>query len=170
MCDQHSDTLALGKRFSDISVKNKHLIQIEINVVFGYRCNQLPLIERSPQWLSGPSLPLSVTAGPPVGYRTGFKWCSDAQYFYSTTSIGWHKCTKQLKPENVIRIQGTAEARRCGAVAVRSQVITWNSTLTLYALYLPLPPPYQLRLLFLRLGSLSPPLVLLHVVYRGVPK
>ena len=27
----------------------------------------------------------------------------------------------------VIRIQGTAEARRCGAVAVRSQVITWSS-------------------------------------------
>ena len=42
----------------------------------------------------------------------------------------------------VIRIQGTAEARRCDAVAVRSQVITWSSTLTLYALYLPrLPPP-----------------------------
>ena len=69
------DTLALGKRFSDISVKNKHLIQIEINVhvVFGYRCNQLPLIERSPQWLSGPSSPLSVTAGPLDGYRTRFK-------------------------------------------------------------------------------------------------
>ena len=71
----------------------------------------------------------------------------------------------------VIQIQGIAEARRCGAVAVRSQVITWNSTLTLYALYLPLPPPsYQLRPLFLRLGCLSPPLLLLHVVYRGVPK
>ncbi len=41
----------------------------------------------------------------------------------------------------MIRIRGTVEARRCGAVAVRSQVITWNSTLTLYALYLPLPPP-----------------------------
>ena len=72
----------------------------------------------------------------------------------------------------VIRIQGTAEARRCGAVAVRSQVITWSSTLTLYALYLPrLPPPsYQLRPFFLRLGCLSPPSLLLHVVYRGVPK
>ena len=45
----------------------------------------------------------------------------------------------------VIRIQGTAEARRCGAVAVRSQVITWSSTLTLYALYLPrLPPPLSI--------------------------
>ncbi len=41
----------------------------------------------------------------------------------------------------VIRIQGTAEARRCGAGAVRLQVITWNSTLTLSASYLPLPPP-----------------------------
>ena len=74
----------------------------------------------------------------------------------------------------VIRIQGTAEARRCGAVAVRSQVITWSSTLTLYALYLsrPLPPSpsYQLRPFFLRLGRLSPPSLLLHVVYRGVPK
>jgi len=72
----------------------------------------------------------------------------------------------------VIRIQGTAEARRCGAVAVRSQVITWSSTLTLYALHLPRPPPspsYQLRPFFLRLGRLSPPSLLLHVVYRGVP-
>ncbi len=68
--------------------------------LFGYRCNQLPLIEKSPQWLSGPSSPLSVTAGPPVGYRTRFKWCSDAQYFYPTIGIDWHKCTKRLKPEN----------------------------------------------------------------------
>ncbi len=28
-----------------------------ITSLFGYRCNQLPLIERSAQWLSGPSLP-----------------------------------------------------------------------------------------------------------------
>ena len=43
----------------------------------------------------------------------------------------------------MIRIGGIAETRRCGAVAVRSQVITWSSALTLYALYLsrPLPPP-----------------------------
>ena len=32
------------------------------------------------------------------------------------------------------------------------------------------PPPYQLRPFFLRLGCLSPPSLLLHVVYRGVPK
>ncbi len=46
----------------------------------------------------------------------------------------------------VIRIRGFAETRRCGAVAVRSQVITWSSTLTLYALYLsrPLLPPSSL--------------------------
>jgi hypothetical protein len=42
-------------------------------ILFGYRCNQLPFIERFPQWLSGPSSPLSVTAGPPADYRTGFK-------------------------------------------------------------------------------------------------
>ncbi len=40
-----------------------------------------------------------------------------------------------------IQIRGTAETRRCGADAVRLQVITWNSPLTLCALYLPLPPP-----------------------------
>ena len=37
----------------------------------------------------------------------------------------------------------------------------------------PPPPPspsYQLRPFFLRLGCLSPPSLLLHVVYRGVPK
>ena len=59
------------------------------------------------------------------------------QYITSPTLI---KSKKGLLL-TVIRIQGTAEARRCGAVAVRSQVITWNPTLTLYALYLPLPPP-----------------------------
>ena len=46
----------------------------------------------------------------------------------------------------VIRIQGTAEASPAS------------------------PPPYQLRPFFLRLGCLSPPSLLLHVVYRGVPK
>ena len=40
----------------------------------------------------------------------------------------------------VIQIRGTAETRRCDAVAVRSQVITWNPALTLCASYLPLPP------------------------------
>ena len=58
------------------------------------------------------------------------------QYIYFPTLI------KKGLLLTVIRIQGTAEARRCDAVAVRSQVITWSSTLTLYALYLPrLPPP-----------------------------
>ena len=91
------------------------------------------------------------------------------QYIYFPTLI-----KKKGLLLTVIRIQGTAEARRCGAVAVRSQVITWSSTLTLYALYLsrPLPPfpSFQLRPFFLRLGCLSPPSLLLHVVYRGVPK
>ncbi len=61
------------------------LLQGNVNVIhrrlFGYRCRQLPLIEKLPQWLSGPSSPLSVTAGPLVGNRTRFKWCSDAQCF-----------------------------------------------------------------------------------------
>ena len=61
-----------------------------------------------PQWLSGPSLPLSVTAGPPVGYRTRFKWCLDAQYFYSTISIddinaqsGWSLKTEKIRINNM---------------------------------------------------------------------
>ena len=58
--------------------------------LFGYRCNQLPLIEKSPQWLSGPSPPLPVTAGSPADYRTGFKWCSDAQQFLFNY---WHRLT-----------------------------------------------------------------------------
>ncbi|MFN9905310.1 MAG: hypothetical protein ACK56F_04180, partial [bacterium] len=41
------------------SVRPQTLLQL-----FGYRCRQLPLIEKLPQWLSGPSSPLSVTAGP----------------------------------------------------------------------------------------------------------
>jgi len=47
-----------------------------------------------------------------------------------------------------IQIRGTAETRRCGADAVRLQVITWNPPLTLCASYLPLPRPPQLRPLF----------------------
>ena len=68
-----------------------------------------------------------------------------------------------------IQIRGKAETRRCGADAVRLQVITWNPPLTLCASYLPLPPPpssapcSQSR-------SLSPPLLIQHMVYRGVPK
>jgi hypothetical protein len=48
-------------------------------MLFGYRYNQLPrLIEQTPQWLSGPSPLLPVTAGPPADYQTGSKLCSDA--------------------------------------------------------------------------------------------
>ncbi len=68
--------------------------------VFGYRCNQLPLIERLPQWLSGPSPPLPDAAGPLDGYRTRSKWCSEAQWFLFNYRHRWHKCTKRLKPEN----------------------------------------------------------------------
>jgi hypothetical protein len=48
------------------------------NNLFGYRYNQLPrLIERTPQWLSGPS-PLLPATGPLADYQTGSKLCSDA--------------------------------------------------------------------------------------------
>ncbi len=74
------------------------------NILYGSRCNQLPLIEKLPQWLSGPSSSLSVTAGPPKGYQTGFKRCSDAQCFYSTISIddinaqsGWSLKTEKIR-------------------------------------------------------------------------
>ncbi len=87
------------------------------------------------------------------------------QYIYFSTLI------KKGLLLTVIQIQGTAETRRCDAVAVRSQVITWNPALTLHTFYQPLPPPpYQLRPLFLMLRSLSPTLLILHVVHRGVPK
>ena len=72
----------------------------------------------------------------------------------------------------VIRIRGIAETRRCGAVAVRSQVITWSSTLTLYALYLSRPPSPHTSSAPSFSGSVAyrHPCSLLHVVYRGVPK
>ncbi len=65
--------------------------------------NQLPVHWKLIQWLSGPSPFLSATMqGPPSGYRTGFKKCSDAQQFIQLTVVEcrWHKCEKQLKPEN----------------------------------------------------------------------
>ncbi len=68
-----------------------------------------------------------------------------------------------------IQIWGTAETRRFGADAVRLQVITQNYPLTLCASYLPLPPPPQLRPLFSE-SSLSSPLLIRHMVHRGVPK
>jgi hypothetical protein len=70
---------------------------ILFSTLFGYRCNQLPLIERFPQWLSGPSPPLSVTAGPPVSNRTRFKWCSDAQHFLFNYRHRWHKMHKAVE-------------------------------------------------------------------------
>ncbi len=88
--------------------------------------------------------------------------------------LAWVDIKMHKAVEAVIRIRGMAETRRCGAVAVRSQVITWSSALTLYALYLsrPLPPlpSYQLRPFFLRLGRLSPPLFTLARGIQGCPK
>jgi hypothetical protein len=67
-----------------------------------------------------------------------------------------------------IQIRGTAETRRCGADAVRLQVIIWNSPLTLCASYLPLPPP-QLRPLFSELLLIA---TLVNPAYgiQGCPK
>jgi len=75
----------------------------------------------------------------------------------------------------VIRIRGIVETRRCGAVAVWSQVITWSSALTLYALYLsrPLPPPlpsHQLRPFFPKLGPYHHPVFTLTRGIQGCPK
>ncbi len=97
-----------------------------LHTLFGYRCNQLPLIEKLPQWLSGPSSPLSVTAGPPVGNRTRFKWCSDAQYFYSTISIddinaqsGWSLKTEKIRINNMYTSDTTH--------TIRHLFLTWTS-------------------------------------------
>ena len=68
---------------------------------------------------------------------------------------GWNGMTIHILSNSIkkgllltaIQIRGTAETRRCGADAVRLQVITWNPPLTLCTSYLPLPPP-QLRPLF----------------------
>ncbi len=97
----------LNKIFN-ITMKLDSYICFTCWTLFGYRCNQLPLIEKLPQWLSGPSLPLSVAAGPLDGYRTRFKWCSDAQWFYSTISIddinaqsGWSLKTEKFRINNM---------------------------------------------------------------------
>jgi hypothetical protein len=70
----------------------------------------------------------------------------------------------------VIRIQGTAETRRCDAVAVRSQVITWNPALTLCASYLPLPPPLPAPPPLSQASVLIASLVNLTRGTRGCPK
>jgi hypothetical protein len=50
--------------------------------LFGNHSNQLPrLIEKLPQWLSGPSSVLPA-AGSPADYQPGFKLCSDALQFF----------------------------------------------------------------------------------------
>ncbi len=60
------------------SLMNNKNIRFIVQLLFGYRYNQLPrLIEQTPQWLSGPSLSLPA-AGPLADYQTGFKLCSDA--------------------------------------------------------------------------------------------
>ncbi len=40
-------------------------MQMSSNVMYDSRCTQLPLIEKLPQWLSGPSSSLSVAADRP---------------------------------------------------------------------------------------------------------
>ncbi len=58
----------------------------------------------------------------------------NAQHFIQLTfvdSCRWYKVRKAVKA--AIQIRGTAETRRCGADAVRLQVITLNAPLTLRA-------------------------------------
>ena len=69
-----------------------------------------------------------------------------------------------------IQIRGTAETRRCGADAVRLQVITQNSPSTLRASYLPLPHPPPSSAPCSQSRSLSPPLLIQHMVHRDVSK
>ena len=69
----------------------------------------------------------------------------------------------------VIQFRGIAETSRCGAVAVRSQVITWSSTLTLYALYLSRPHPHTpAPPLLSQARSLIATLVHSYTCYTGV--
>jgi hypothetical protein len=62
-----SSDFTFRRRLKAAGVKNAkngagRSIDSFLHSLFGYRCNQLPLIERLPQWLSGPFLPLPVAA------------------------------------------------------------------------------------------------------------
>ena len=60
--------------------------------MYGSRCTQLPVHWKTHS-MANRAIPLSVCHhGPPNGYRTGFKKCSDAQQIYSANSCRWHKC------------------------------------------------------------------------------
>ncbi len=70
-------------------------------------CVRLPLHPATPHWkthsMAVRAIPLSVCHhGPPNGYRTGFKWCSDSQYLFNY-QCRWHKCKSgwSLKTEKI---------------------------------------------------------------------
>ncbi len=79
------ENLSLGKDFHD------HFQENHIETVFGNHSSQLPhLIEKLPQWLSGPS-PVLPAAGSPHRIPNRVKQCSDAQQFLFNY---WHRLTK----------------------------------------------------------------------------
>ena len=72
-----------------------------------YMVVRLPLHPATPHWkthsMAVRAIPLSVCHhGPPSGYQTGFKRCSDAQYLFNY-QCRWHKCKSgwSLKTEKI---------------------------------------------------------------------
>ncbi len=77
------------------------------------------------------------------GVRRQWEGGGGGSFVQTYMRAGWNGMIIHYFPIllTAIQIRGTAETRRCGADAVRLQVITQNSPLTLRASYLPLPPP-----------------------------
>ncbi len=88
------------KRLPEIFIQEAFLI---FEILFGSHCNQLPLIERLPQWLSGPSSSLSVPCRTARGLPYQIQTMFGRAVFYSTISIddinaqsGWSLKTEKI--------------------------------------------------------------------------
>ena len=74
--------------------------------LYGNRSGQLPhLIEKLPQWLSGPSLVLPAATDRPPDTKPGFKQCSDALQFFiqllAWVDIKMHKAVEAWKQKKI---------------------------------------------------------------------
>ena len=91
---------------------------------------RLPLHPATPHWktpsMAVRAIPLSVCRrGPPKGYQTGFKRCSDAQYLFNYQHR-WHKCKSgwSLKTERIhLKLHVYIDTTH----TIRHSILAWTS-------------------------------------------
>jgi hypothetical protein len=129
-------------------------------MLYGSRCIQLPLIEKPPQWLSGPSPSLSVATDRPTVTRPDSNDVR-TRSIYSTISTddinaqsGWSLKTERIRWKWHVYLDTTH--------TIRHSILAWTSLYPFAFLKIQLKHMWHFRLLFFNFW-----LALLSELYSG---